>query len=101
MNEIFIVYNWLFSLVVSLYKELAGVPGVARGLKKRILKRKKSTKNCLWVPSKSFSPFGPAVWPAIHNIYTNVLFYYIDDMNDATKFSMSYTVYQLKYCHKY
>ena len=69
MNEIFLVYNWLFSLVVSLYKELAGVPGVARGIKKRILKRKKSTKNCLRVPSKSFSPFGPAVWPALADIY--------------------------------
>jgi len=31
-----------------------------------------------WVPSKSFSPFCPAIWPAIGNIYTNVLFYYID-----------------------
>ena len=27
---------------------------------------------------KNFSPIGPAVWPAIGNIYTNVLFYYID-----------------------
>ena len=25
---------------------------------------------------KNFSPFGPAVWPAIGNIYTNVLFFY-------------------------
>ena len=31
-----------------------------------------------WVPSKKFSPFGPAVWPAKGNIQTNVLFYYID-----------------------
>ena len=22
-----------------------------------------------WVPIKNFSPFGPAVWPAIGNIY--------------------------------
>ena len=28
--------------------------------------------------SKNVSPFGPAVWPDIGNIYTNVLFYYID-----------------------
>jgi len=27
---------------------------------------------------QNFSPIGPAVWPAIRNIYTNVLFYYID-----------------------
>ena len=26
---------------------------------------------------KKFSPNGPAVWPAIGNIYTNVLFYYV------------------------
>jgi len=27
---------------------------------------------------KKFSPFDPAVWPARGNIYTNVLFYFID-----------------------
>ena len=26
------------------------------------------------VSAKNFSPFGPAVWPAIVNIYTSVLF---------------------------
>ena len=30
------------------------------------------------VLSKNVSPFGPDFWPAIGNIYTNVLFYYID-----------------------
>ena len=56
---------------------------------KKILKKfvkKKFWKNlfqiCLaynpWVSTKSFSPFGPAVWPAIRNICTNVLFYYIE-----------------------
>ena len=30
-----------------------------------------------WV-STTFSPFGPAVWAAIKNIYMNILFYYID-----------------------
>ena len=30
-----------------------------------------------WVSTKNFSPIGPAVWPTIGNIYTNVLFYYI------------------------
>ena len=54
MNEIFIVYNWLFSLVVSLYKELAGVPGVARGIKKRILKREKIYKK---LPLSSLKKF--------------------------------------------
>ena len=29
-----------------------------------------------WVSTKNFSPIGLAVWPAIGNIYTNVLFYY-------------------------
>ena len=29
-----------------------------------------------WVYLKNFSP---AVWPAIENIYTNVLFYYKED----------------------
>ena len=28
--------------------------------------------------TKNFNPSGPAVWPAIGNIYTNVLFYFID-----------------------
>ena len=28
-----------------------------------------------WMSTKKFSPFGPAVWPAIGDIYTNVLFY--------------------------
>ena len=36
-----------------------------------------------WIPSKNVSPFGPAVWPALGNIYTNVLFYCIDYYNDA------------------
>ena len=30
-------------------------------------------------PSKNVSSFGPAVYPAIGNIYTNVLFYSIDN----------------------
>ena len=29
-------------------------------------------------PEKKISPFGPAVWPAIWNIYTNILFYYMN-----------------------
>ena len=33
-----------------------------------------------WVPSKNFSPFGPAVCLAIGNIYTNVFFYYMDTL---------------------
>ena len=33
-----------------------------------------------WVSLKNVRPFGPAVWPAIGNIYRNVLFYYIDDL---------------------
>ena len=28
--------------------------------------------------TKNFSPFGPAVWADVGNIYMNVLFYYID-----------------------
>ena len=28
---------------------------------------------------KKFSPFGPAVWPAVGNTFINVLFYYIED----------------------
>ena len=33
---------------------------------------------------KNFSPFGSAVWPAIDNIYMNVLFYYIDNSAKVT-----------------
>ena len=29
--------------------------------------------------TKNFSPIGPAVWPAIGNIYMTVLFYYIEE----------------------
>ena len=29
---------------------------------------------------KKFSPIGPAVWPAIRNIYMTILFYYIDNI---------------------
>ena len=32
------------------------------------------------VSTKKLSPFGAAVWPARGNIYTNALFYYIDDI---------------------
>ena len=51
-------------------------------------KGEKKFKNLFWslcyvrgtpVFPKKFSPFGPAVWPATGNIYTNVLFYYIED----------------------
>ena len=27
----------------------------------------------------NFSPFGPAVWPALGNTYMNVVFYHIDE----------------------
>ena len=43
-------------------KILAEGPGVARGKKQN----KKNKKN---VEKKNFSPFGPAVWPAIRNIF--------------------------------
>ena len=33
---------------------------------------------------KNFSAIGPAVWPAIHDIYKNVLFYYIDSNMKTT-----------------
>ena len=62
MNEIFIVYNWLFSLVVSLYKVLFGVPGVARGIKKEFWREKNLQKIALEFPQKvsahSVQPFG-------------------------------------------
>ena len=70
---------------VEFYNLLAEGPGVARG--KKILKKKKFRKIKFWiffslchpwVSTKNFSPIGPVVWPAIGNIYTNVLFNYID-----------------------
>ena len=47
-----------------------------------------------WVPLTNVSPFGPAVWPAIANIYitnkyTHILcrkLYYKDRMNDPGSF---------------
>ena len=69
------------------------MPGVARGIclneilkipgvfsKKFRFLKKKSIFLAFVTPGapmgslKKFSPFGPAVWPAIGNIYTNVLF---------------------------
>ena len=42
---------------------------------------KKTPPGQPWVFTKNFSPFGPAVWPALGNTYKNVLFYYIDNHN--------------------
>ena len=50
------------------------MPGVVRGIEKKPMLPPGYPR----VPSKNVSPFGPAVWPVIGNIYTNVLFYYID-----------------------
>ena len=58
-----------------LIEQLAGVPGVARGIKKNVLPM--LSPGYPWVPSKHVSPLGPVVWPVIGHKYTNVLFYYI------------------------
>ena len=47
-----------------------------------------------WVSTKNFSPINLAVWPAIGNIYTNVLFYYID--NECIQREMSRTSLQFQ-----
>ena len=63
--------------------------GPALPVEKKIKKEKKSFRICLTYntgggtpkcPQKKSRPIGPAVWPAIGNIYiyTNVLFYYVD-----------------------
>ena len=63
------------------YVILAKGPGVVRGKNKFENKQNKFENQKNWPMSvkKNFSPFGPAVWPTIGNIYiyTNVLFYYI------------------------
>ena len=44
-----------------------------------------------WVPSTNFSPFGPAIWPAVTaNMSTHVLFYYIEE--DILHLSVSFFV---------
>ena len=43
-----------------------------------------------WVSKKNFIPIGPAVWPAIGNIYTNVLFYYIDVYKNLLQYLWTY-----------
>ena len=64
------------------YFQLAERPGAAR--EKKILTNffKKIIFIFLaynpWVSTKSFIPFGSAVWPAIRNICTSVLFYYLE-----------------------
>ena len=43
------------------YVKLAEVPSVARRIQNKIEKN--------WITLKNFSLFGPAVWPALANIY--------------------------------
>ena len=57
-------------IFLLIYYRLAEGPNVARG-KNRIL-----LPIYPLVTTKNVSPFGPAVWPAIGNIYMTVLFYY-------------------------
>jgi len=52
-----------------------------------------------WVPSQNVSPFGPAVWPAIGNIYGNVLFYYIDDLESNILIILKINYFQLRSGH--
>ena len=84
-------YSICFStLILPSYVRLNEVLGVARGiffnqiLNKNLEFSKEKNSGYSRVPSKNVSPFGPAVWQAIGNIYiyTNVLFYYIDDFNN-------------------
>ena len=42
--------------------------------------------------TKFFGSFGPAVCPAIRNIYMNVLFYYIDTVRNSTIINTFYTL---------
>ena len=81
------ISNIEFIINSLLYSVQNEVPGVARGIKKSDLKKWKNyillpilPQGYPWVPSKNISPFGSAVWPAIRNIYKNVLFYYIDKL---------------------
>ena len=74
-----------FELIINYFLiELAEVPGVARGFKR--INKFEFWKKCWiffslcyspgrghsWVPSTNFSPFGPAVRPAIANTYINI-----------------------------
>ena len=46
-----------------------------------------------WLSTKNFSPFGPAVGPAISDIYiTNVLFYYKEDIFTVISFNPLFTI---------
>jgi len=60
----------LYCLELVLSKQLAEVPGIARVIifRNPIL----ILPGYPLVPSKSFSQFGPAVWPAIADIHTNI-----------------------------
>ena len=68
------IYKQIVHERYTFINELAEGPGIDRG--------KKNWKNVekMSVPKK-ISPIGPAVWPAIRNIYTNVLFHYIRIIN--------------------
>jgi len=79
LRHIHIYTNVLFYYI---YRRLAEGHGVARGKK---LKKKNGEKISIFlvyntprhpsVSKKNVSPIGPAVWPAIRNMYTNVFFY--------------------------
>ena len=49
--------------------------------------------------NRFFSPISPAVWPAIGDIYSNVLFYYTDNVDFLTRFffiSVNISIPQIK-----
>ena len=70
--------------IYILYILLAERTGVARGKKRKkmlkifLLFLAYNTPGHLLVSTQKFRSIGPAVWPAICNIYMNVLFYFVD-----------------------
>ena len=73
-------YNVVILFHFYLTITIAERPGVAfekKMLKKRIIFTYTIPRPPMSV-HKNFSPIGPAVWPAIRNMYMNVLFYYIN-----------------------
>ena len=64
------------------------------------IQKGKATHEC---PQKNLSPFGLAVWPAIRNMYTNVLFYWKDNNNKFLKGNPTWnpqTAHRVQYINK-
>ena len=104
-------FAWNQSFAQGVYELLAEGLGVVREKNWRKKFEKKirifstyNTPGHPWVSTKNFSPIGPAVWPAVRNIYMNVLFMIAHTNRDwiFVSFLFSYYFFScLVFCRNY